>query len=193
MASDTKPRSFFLNEQHELTREEREGGGGTPKYAPIDWVKKSKRLQTTLARTRERIQSLPDPTTGHHYYLLAKPEEKLKKISSDKKKAPSGEVEEVTSYSGKDSRVFGRLGMDLLGVAGNGAAIVHTTPERIEQLETTSAVLQESGLREQARWATIESFSEIPLDLRVDKEWLDSLQKLKPQVCRRVATTTHNG
>jgi hypothetical protein len=180
MAADTKPRSFFLNEQHELTREEKEGGGGTPKYAPIDWKNKSKRLQTSLARARERIQTLPDPTTGHHYYLLANPEKTLKKISSDKKKAPTGEIEEVTSYSGKDSRVFGRLGMDLLAVASDGTAIVHTTPERIEQLESTSGTLPDSGIREQARWATIRSFAEIPLELRVDKEWLDSLLRMKP-------------
>ena len=126
---DPNPRSFFLNEQHELTRGEKESGGGIPKYAPIDWERKGKQIQSTLHQVREKIRALPDPTKDNHYFLLAKPQSKLKKLSDDKKKAPKGEIEEATAYSGKDSRVFSRLGMDLLNVAEDGSAIVHTTPE----------------------------------------------------------------
>jgi hypothetical protein len=178
--NNPKPRSFFLNEQHELTRGEKEGGGGIPKYAPINWTKKGKRIQSTLHLVRERIRALPDPAKDSHYFLLAKPQAKLKKLSDNKKKAPKGEIEEVTSYSGKDSRVFSRLGMDLLNVAEDGSAVVHTTPERADQMESTAATLDEFGIREKVRWATIESFDLIPLEFRIDKEWLDSLSRGKP-------------
>ena len=181
MAQDNpKPRSFFLNEQHELTRGEKEGGGGIPKYAPINWERKGKRIQRTLHQAREKIRTLPDPTKDSHYFLLAKPQATLKKLSDDKKKAPEGELEEATAYSGKDSRVFSRLGLDLLNVADDGSAVVHTTPERADQLESTAATLDEFGIREKVRWATLESFDLVPLELRVDKDWLDSLSRGTP-------------
>lgn len=181
MAQDKlKPRSFFLNEQHELTRGEKEGGGSIPKYAPLNWGKKGKRIQSTLHQTREKIRTFPDPVKDNHFFLLAKPQAKLKKLSDDKRKAPKGEIEEYTTYSGKDSRVFSRLGMDLLAVADDGSAVVHTTPERAEQLETTAASLDEFGIREKVRWATIDSFDLIPMEFRIDKQWLDSLANGKP-------------
>ena len=181
MARDNlKPLSFFLNEQHELTRGEKEGGGGIPKYAPINWGDKGRQIQNTLHQAREKIRASHDPTKDNHYFLLAKPQPRLKKLSDDKKKAPMGEIEEATAYSGKDSRVFSRLGMDLLSVAQDGSAVVHTTPERADQLESTAATLDEFGIREKVRWATIESFDLIPLEFRIDKEWLDSLSRGKP-------------
>src|SRR4051794_32748087 len=119
MPEDNRPRSFFLNEQHELTRGEKEGGGSIPKYAPIDWGAKGHRIQNTLAQVKRRIEALPDPVKEHHYFLLAKPETTLKKLTKDKR-YPSGEIEELTAYSGKDSRVFSRIGMDLLAVTDDG-------------------------------------------------------------------------
>ena len=85
-----------------------------------------------------------------------------------------GEIEEATAYSGKDSRVFSRLGMDLLSVAQDGSAVVHTTPERADQLSRPQ-LPGRVRIREKVRWATIESFDLIPLEFRIDKEWLDSL------------------
>jgi hypothetical protein len=181
MARDNlKPLSFFLNEQHELTRGEKEGGGGIPKYAPINWGNKGKQIQDTLRQVREKIRASHDPTKDNHYFLLAKPQARLKKLSDDKKKAPTGEIEEATAYSGKDSRVFSRLGMDLLNVGQDGSAVIHTTPERADQLESTAATLNDFGIREKVRWATIESFDLIPLEFRIDKEWVDSLSLGKP-------------
>ena len=56
MARDNlKPLSFFLNEQHELTRGEKEGGRGIPKYAPINWGDKGRQIQNTLHQAREKI------------------------------------------------------------------------------------------------------------------------------------------
>ena len=57
---------------------------------------------------------------------------------------------------------------------------MHTTPERADQFESTAATLDEFGIREKVRWATIESFDLIPLEFRIDKEWLDSLSRGKP-------------
>lgn len=178
--SNPKPRSFFLNEQHELARGEKKGGGGFPKYAPIDWGKKGKRIQATLRQTREKIRTLSDPTTDSHYLLLAKPQVRLTKRKEDNKGHLKEQYEETTEYSGKDSRVFSRLGMDLLTVADDGSAIVHSTPERFDQLEKTAADLDEFGIREQVRWATIDSFDLVPLEFRIDQEWLDSLQHGRP-------------
>lgn len=170
-----KPRSFFLNEQHELARGEKEGRGGLPKYAPIEWQKKGQRIRNSLQQARKKIDSLPDPTKGNHYFLLAKPQTKLTKLSTDKKKAPEGTLEEETVYAGKDSRVFSRLGLELLRVTDEGSAIVHSTPELADQLESTASALNEFGIREKVRWATIDSFDIVPLQFRIDIEWLESL------------------
>lgn len=179
MAEENRPRSFFLNEQHELTRGEKEGGGSVPKYAPIDWGRKGRRLQSTLSQVKQRIEALPDPAKEHHYFLLAKPEPTLKKLTADRR-YPSGEIEEPTDYSGKDSRVFSRIGLDLLAVAEDGSAVVHTTPDRMDQLSATAAALTEFGVREQARWATIDSFDVVPMDFRVDHDWLTELAANRP-------------
>src|ERR1700722_7222244 len=95
-----KPRSFFLNEQHELTRGEKEGGGGIPKFSPIDWVGKGRRIQTTLRQATDKILSSNDPVKAHHYFLLAKPERALKKRKEDKKGDLKEEFEEPTEYFG---------------------------------------------------------------------------------------------
>lgn len=179
MAENNRARSFFLNEQHELTRGEKEGGGGIPKYAPIDWGAKGRRLQSTLAHVKNEIEALSDPVKEHHYFLLAKPETTLKKMTKDKRHA-SGEIDEPTEYSGKDSRVFSRIGMDLLAVSEDGTAVVHTTPERMNQMESTTATLSDFGIREQVRWATIESFDLIPMEFRIDQEWLAELPEQEP-------------
>jgi len=175
-----KPRSFFLNEQHELARGEKEGHGALPKYAPIEWDKKGQRIRKSLQQARKKIESLPDPTKDNHYFLLAKPQAKLTKLSADKKKAPEGTVEEETVYAGKDSRVFSRLGLELLRVTDDGSAIVHTTPELADQLESTAGALSDFGIREKVRWATIDSFDIVPLQFRIDVDWLQSLPIAAP-------------
>ena len=177
---DLKPRSFFLNEQHELARGEKQGGGGNPKFGPIDWAQKGKRIQNTLRATRDKVRATSDPTKDHHYFLLAKPQSRIKKRKEDKNGVLKEEYEDTTEFSGKDSRVFSRLGMDLLGVAKDGSAVVHSTPERLDQLESTASALNEFGIREKARWATLDSFDLVPLELRIDREWLDSLPNRQP-------------
>jgi len=46
----------------------------------------------------------------------------------------------------------------------------------MEQLHSRSATLDTLGVREQARWVSIDSFEAIPVQLRVDADWLKSLK-----------------
>src|SRR5579864_2870849 len=131
-----KPRNFFLNEQHELARGEKEGFGRVPKYANIDWGAKGTRIGKSLRAVRSQVQKTNDPTKENHLFLLTKPEGKLAKISSAKA-AHHGLIEEEPDYSQKDSRVFRRLGIDLLKVEENGNAIVHINPDAVERLAAT--------------------------------------------------------
>lgn len=177
---DFRPRSFFLNEEHELARGEKEGRGGIPKFSPIDWAQKGRRIQTTLRQATDKIRRSADPVRDHHYFLLARPERALKKRKEDKKGDLKEEYDDLTEYFGKDSRVFSRLGMDLLAVAPDGSALVHSTPERVNQIEATAGTLNDFGIREKVRWATIDSFDLVPLELRIDQQWLASLPTRQP-------------
>ena len=53
--------------------------------------------------------------------------------SSNKKIAPEGVLAENVRYDEGDSRVFRRLGIDLVDVTDDGDAIVHIEPGRLEQ------------------------------------------------------------
>jgi hypothetical protein len=174
MARKTDPRHFYLNEQHELTRGEREGGGSLPKLAAIDWSAKQETITTSLARAKRAIGRSQDPLRGQRYFLLAQPERSVRKLSTNKRKAPEGEYDEPVDYAGKDAKTLGRLGLDVVRVTELGA-IVHASPEKFERLETIGANLQEVGRAEQARWAMLSSFDVIPDSLRADREWLDTL------------------
>ncbi|HTS13140.1 MAG TPA: S8 family serine peptidase [Candidatus Limnocylindrales bacterium] len=169
------PRTFYLNEQHELARTEKKGGGVPPQYLDINWATKASTITRSLARVRTEIQASHDPTNKNHYFLLAAPVPQLSKASKDKRKAHEGRIAENTDFAERHSRVFRRLGIDLLSVADDGSALVHMKPELIEQLSNTAKNLRELGAREKARWATIERFETIPPGLRVDADWLSGL------------------
>lgn len=169
------PRTFYLNEQHELARAEKVGGGGVPKYVNINWATKGTAITQSLNRVKTQIQASRDPSKENHYFLLAAPVSELTKASEDKKKAVRGRVVEHTDFAEKHSRVFRRLGIDLLSVAEDGSAVVHMNPEMIEQLSNTARTLQGLGDREKSRWATIERFETIPAELRIDSDWLNGL------------------
>jgi hypothetical protein len=173
------PRNFYLNEQHELARAEKEGGGGIPKYIDINWAAKSTAINHSLNRVRRQIQVSPDPSKQNHYFLLAAPVSKLAKASDDRKKAVHGRVFESTDFAEKHSRVFRRLGLDLLSVADDGSAVVHMKPEMLEQLSNTAQALRGLGDREKSRWATIDRFEMIPPEFRIDSEWLNALRAKK--------------
>jgi hypothetical protein len=108
--------------------------------------------------------------------MLAQPVPEVEKRSTNKKKAPQGTYKEKIEYGGAHGKAFDRLGLDLLQVTEQGQAVVHAEKERLEQLVQRSTVLDTLGAREQSRWATIESFDTVPLQLRVDADWLKSLR-----------------
>jgi hypothetical protein len=176
MAKDIEPRTFYLNEQHELSREEKPPGGRPPQYTGIDWETRSARLGASLSTVRKTIARSNDPLKDRHYFLLARPVPELSKASTNARKAKDGVIVERTAYGDKDSRAFRRLGMDLLQVSGSGEAVVHALPERFEQLSLTASELAAAGPREQARWATIDFFEVVPPKLRVDDAWLRGLE-----------------
>lgn len=169
------PRNFYLNEQHELARAEKEGGGRIPQYVDINWATKGAGIARSIGRLRQEIEGSSDPAKGSHCFVLASPVQQLAKASKDKNKSVDGKVFESTDFAEKHSRVFRRLGLDLINVADDGSAIVHMKPEMMEQLSNTAEALPELGAREKARWATIGKFGMIPSDLRVDSDWLNTL------------------
>ncbi len=152
------PATFFLNETHELSPAEKAGGGRLAQYAPISWTQKAAKISDSLETVREAVESSNDPLKDHRYFAMALPEPKVKKTSQDKKKAPSGTVEEETEFAERHGRVFERLGLDLLQVTPDGKAIVHADRDKFEQLARRSESLDTLGAREQARWITIDSF-----------------------------------
>ncbi len=176
------PRTFYLNEHHELPPDEKSGGGRAPQYFGINWAAKGKRLKQSLEKAMEAALRSADPLRGRQYFLVAAPEPQLRKTSKDPKKAPSGTFEEVTDFRSSHPRVFGRLGLDLIDVAEDGRALVHATPERLEVLLTRTSALEALNTRDQSRWATVESFSEIPVELRVDGVWLAEISGSREMV-----------
>ncbi|MFO0958909.1 MAG: S8 family serine peptidase [Isosphaeraceae bacterium] len=170
-----QPRTFYLNETHELASGEKVGGGRLPAYAPIPWAAKAKRINGSIQRVEKLIVASNDPLKEDRFFVLANPVREVQKLSNDKKKAPTGTFKEKTDFGGTHSRVFDRLGMDLLKVTENGQAIVHAKRSTVDQLRERSASLETLGAREQSRWVTIDSFELIPLHLRVDQEWLNRL------------------
>lgn len=175
-----EPRTFYLNEYHELARAEKGGGGGIPKYDFVDWATKGKIISQSLGEVKRKLKSSKDPLREQRYFLLATPLRELTKKSENKKKAPTGTFVEETNYADDHSRVFSRLGLDLIQVNDDGTATVHARPERVDQLILTTESLSEAGLMEQSRWATVDSFDVMPPQLRVDKAWLATLPSQKP-------------
>src|SRR5215471_15243009 len=171
----TTARTFYLNEQHDLARAEKEGGGRIPQYVDINWATKGAGIARSISRLKRQIQNSSDPAKENHYFVLAAPVQQLAKASKDKKKAVDGKVFESTDFAEKHSRVFRRLGLDLINVADDGSAVVHMKPEVMEQLSNTAQSLPELGSKEKSRWATIGRFAMVPPQLRIDSDWLHAL------------------
>ena len=171
----SKPQNYYLNERHQLTPVAKSGGGGAPKFGDIDWGKKAEQIGTSITRLTKDIEKSNDPLKEDRFFAIAIPEIAVPKLSTDKKKAPAGTYSELTDYSSAHSKVLERLGLDLIDVSNQGTAIVHGKPEIFEQLQSRSSTLQNVGIREQARWSTIESFATIPMKFRLNPEWLATL------------------
>lgn len=171
------PRTFFLNERHELAHAEKEGGGHPAQYGPIDWANKGAVISATLTASRKAIHKSKDPLRERHYFLVAMPVPKVPKVTKSAKKSATGVYDEETQYAGEHSRVFRRLGMDLLDVNAEGVATVHATTERFDRLLATASGLAREGVQERARWATIGRFDPVPSNYRVDEPWIAGLPK----------------
>ena len=170
-----KPLTFFLNETHELSPTEKDGGGRLPKYTGISWSAKAARISSSLKTVSTKVEASRDPLKKDRYFVLAFPVPELEKLSDDKRKAPIGTFKEPTDFGGDHWRVFDRLGLDLLQVTNDGKAVVHADKEKFDQILHRSATLESLGPKEQSRWATIDSFEVVPLELRVDTDWLQEL------------------
>lgn len=170
------PKTFYLNEQHELSRGEASGGGRIPEFVGIDWAAKGRSISASLETVKAQISASKDPVREQHYFVLASPVREIRKRSKDHKKAPDGIVSQTVRFDEQDSRVFRRLGLDLVDVTAEGSAIVHIRPDRLEQLASTAAQLDRIGAREKTRWASIDMFGLIPAELRLDDGWLESLR-----------------
>lgn len=166
--------NYFLNETHELAHADRKGGGGNPKFGPIDWEEKGRVIARSLVSARSVIEKLPDPTTKDRLFLMARPVDAVLKRSDDKKKHPTGAFAQKPSFSGADSLAFRRLGIDLVGVTGTGEALVHVPAHELSRLLATTSALEDEGPREQGRWATVERFDVVPPKLKFDSQWLES-------------------
>ena len=129
--------------------------------------RRGNRIASSLQRLRKKLDASEDPVKDSHFFVLANPAESLKKISRNERKAVDGVITESIDFAKDHSRVFDRLGIDLLRVTDEGSAVVHVKPETLEQLAKTSHSLAEFGKREQARWVTLEDFSDIPVEAKL--------------------------
>lgn len=172
-----RPRTFFLNERHELAPEEKGGGGRAPQYAGISWRDKSRQISSSISSVIKTVERSKDPLRQQRVFALARPVKSVTKLSTDKRKAPDGHFKEEMKFGGLQGRVFDRLGLDLMQVTESGDAVVHGSRERLAQLLSRSESLEVLGAREQARWVAIDRFESVPIGLRVDDDWLQSLAR----------------
>lgn len=169
-----RPRNYFLNESHELSVEEKGGGGRHVEYLKINWPQKAQRLRTTLERVAHRARQSRDPLSQRRFYLIADPTAQIVKASKAKD-AEHGQKLEAVVFSGEQSKFFERVGLDLIEVHPTGVATVHATPERMDQLITKTGALPQLGAREQARFVAFESFEWLSGKWKFDREWLDEI------------------
>jgi hypothetical protein len=174
MPSPARPRNYFLNESHELSVEEKGGGGRHVEYLNINWPQKARRLRTTLESIAHRARQSRDPLSQRRFYLIADPTAQIVKASKAKD-AKHGQKSEAVDFSGEQSKFFERVGLDLIEVHPSGVATVHASPERMEQLITKTGELPQLGVREQARFVAFESFEWLSGKWKFDQEWLDEI------------------
>jgi hypothetical protein len=176
----TVPKMFFLNERHELSRDEFAGGGALPKYVDVPWGDKGRRISETIQRSIDAVKATREPLKERRYFLVAQPDRTLKKRSEEKNRPPRI-FDEPADFGAAQSKVFDRLGLDLLQVTQDGRAVVHGEVEVFDRLLARSRELGALGPREQARWVALSDFDTIPLQIRVDGEWLDRLRPARAE------------
>src|SRR3569833_667951 len=95
-----RPRTFYLNETHELSSEDKEGGGRPAEYVGISWARKAKRISSSISKVIEEVESSQDPLREERFFVLAKPVTAIEKKNKDKRKAPDGTFKEPTEFGG---------------------------------------------------------------------------------------------
>jgi hypothetical protein len=170
-SAHSKPRNYFLNESHELSVVAKTGGGQQLPILDVNWAQRGQRLRGSLQRISERATQSRDPLARRRFYLLAGGVREIAKASKAKD-AIEGRKLEAVVFSGEQSKLFERIGLELIEVHPSGAATVHASPERMRQLISKATQLAQLGTREQARFAAFESFDWLPGKLKYDHEWL---------------------
>ena len=176
MKKFSDPKTFFLNESHELVRSEKMSGGRPPTYLDVNWATKGHRLFTSMAKVQQKLRDSGDPTSGSRYFFSAKPQTRFKKASTDKKMAPDGYLFEQTDFAGDHARIFRRLGIDLLSVSPDGVAAVHATVETFQKLLSSANNLNTISPREQAKWVAVDAFDVIGPESRAASDWVMQLK-----------------
>ena len=171
-----KSRTYFLNERQELAGFERDGGGRAAVFVPIDWSAKTAALGQSFERVTTPQPSSLDPSVEHHFFVIAVPEGAVQKISKSKKaQAHGGIVSEVPSFGGEDSRLFRKLGIDLIETHEDGRATVHVPATNVIRIRSTIASLRGGSDREKARWIGMKEFAPIDWAMKVDAAWVNLL------------------
>ncbi len=169
------PRTFFLNERQELSAYDREGGGRTPNYVPINWTSRATTLSKSFS-TATRTPYEKDPGTKGHHFIIAVPSTSVQKNSLSEKAKKSGGVLSVQpDFGGEQSRILRKIGLELVEALPGGKAKVHIPSARVPQILSTMQSLVHTSERERSRWISIESFEPIQWSSRVSPEWLDGL------------------
>lgn len=174
----SKPRTYFLNERQELASFEHERRPNSPEFVSIDWSAKTTSLGESFERVTTPQVSSQDPSVDHHFFLITVPEETIQKVSKSKK-ANEGTLSEVPSFGGGQSRLFRKLGIDLIETHQDGRATVHVPATNVIRIRSTIASLRSASEREKARWIYMKEFEPIDWSMRVDADWLNSLDAHK--------------
>jgi hypothetical protein len=178
---DVRPKTFFLNERQELSSFDREGGGRASPLVGIDWGRRSSNLAQSFQKAVAPRSSSRDPISSSHYFLVAVPVLGVEKFSKSKRaQEKGGRLTETPTFGGEQSKLFRKMGMDLIESLPEGRAMVHIPATRVEQLLATMRALPSASGREQSRWINLEEFRELDWTTRIDVSWLQTLNPRRP-------------
>lgn len=171
----TTAKTFFLNERQELSSFEREGGGRAAQYVRINWTQRSSTLANSFRRVTTPPASSRDPMGARHHFVVAVPVDAVEKHSTSKKASQQGGIlRETPTLGGEQSKLFRKLGMDLIEVLPDGKASVHVA--NVNSVLATISALPQASEREKARWINFDEFLATDWRTRVDEAWLAGLK-----------------
>lgn len=174
MTKESLPRNFFLNESHELSPLDRSIFGKSKSIASMDWSSRSSTLMSSLTTAMRTAVSAYDPITKIRTFVgVVPPPEVLR--NSKAATSVGGVVSERPDYSGAQSNLFRRIGLDLLENWDDGSASVHFLSSHQEQIAATIRRLPQASLKEQSYWAYFERFQAEPWERRVSGRWMEEI------------------